>query len=142
MNSSKTAGSIAIILFGLIFLCVGGGLGAFGALYVLAAHDSASVNPGARLATGIVMIGIGLVLWGAAAVGAFLAWRRMQPKPEQRVTIKQEVELTGSIDLASLKCQQCHATLSKNAITVREGAILISCPYCGAAYQMVEQPKW
>ncbi|MBN1583268.1 MAG: hypothetical protein JXA89_21340 [Anaerolineae bacterium] len=142
MNQPKTAASIAIIIMGLIFLCVGGVLGAFGVLYTLAAHDAAAANPGARLSIGIGMIIAGLVIWSVAAVGAFLAWRRMQPKPEQKITIKQEVELTGDIDLASLKCEKCNATLSKNAITVQQGALLISCPYCGASYQVVEEPKW
>jgi hypothetical protein len=142
MGQSKTAASIAIIVIGLIFLCIGGLLGGFGVLYAVAAHDSAAANPGARLSTGIGMIVGGLVLWSAAAVGAFLAWRRLQPKPEQKITIMQEVELTGDIDLASLKCEKCNATLNKNAISVKQGALLVACPYCGATYQVVEEPKW
>ena len=77
-----------------------------------------------------------------AAVGGFLAWRRMQPKRAQEVTVHHEVDLTGDIDLASLKCKECAASLDKDAITVKEGAVLVSCPYCGAAYQVVEEPKW
>jgi hypothetical protein len=142
MNQAKTAGNIALIIGGLIFLCIGGVLGAFGVLWVLAAHSADSANPGGRLATGIGMIVVGLFVWSLAAVGAFLAWRRMQPKPEQKVTIEQQVELTGDVDLASLTCEKCNAALGKDAITVREGAILVSCPYCGATYQMVEEPKW
>ena len=143
-GSSKTAGGIALMVMGLIFVCIGGLLGAFGALYILAAHsgDATNANPGARLGTGIAMLVLGLVIWSGAAVGAFLAWRRMQPKPAQKVTIHQEVELTGDIDLSSLSCEKCAANLDKSAITVRQGAILVSCPYCGAAYQMVEEPKW
>ena len=142
MNQSKTAGGIALLVMGLIFLCVGGLLGGFGALYVFAAYAPDTVNPGARLATGIVMIVVGLLIWTAAAVGAFLAWRRMQPKPEQKITIRQEIDLTGDIDLAALTCQKCNAALNKDAITVKEGAALVACPYCGATYQMVEEPKW
>ena len=142
MNQPKAAGSIAIIIVGLIFLCIGGALGGFGLLYVLAAHDATAANPGERLGTGIIMIVVGLVLWAVAAVGAFLAWRRMQPKPEQKITVKQEVELTGDVNLAAFTCEKCNATLSKNAITVKEGAIFVSCPHCGATYQVVEQPKW
>jgi heme/copper-type cytochrome/quinol oxidase subunit 2 len=142
MDRSKTAGNIALIVMGLIFVCVGGVLGAFGVLYLLAAHDAAAANPGGRLALGAGMLVAGLGIWVVAAVVAFFAWRRMQPKPKQEVTIRQEVELTGDIDLAALTCQKCAATLDKNAITVREGAILVSCPYCGATYQIVEEPKW
>lgn len=139
---ARTAGGMALLVMGLIFVCVGGLLGAFGALYILAAHSADATNPGARLGTGIAMVVVGLLIWTAAAVGAFLAWRRMQPKPAQQVTIRQEVELTGDIDLSTLSCERCAANLDKNAITVREGAIFVSCPYCGAAYQVVEQPKW
>jgi hypothetical protein len=88
------------------------------------------------------MVVVGLVIWVVAALVAFLAWRRMQPKPEQKVTIRQEVELTGDVDLASLTCEKCAATLDKDAVTVRGGAIFVSCPYCGADYQVVEEPKW
>jgi hypothetical protein len=141
---AKTVGGVALMVMGSIFVCIGGLLGAFGALYILAAHsaDATNVNPGARLGTGIAMLILGLLIWSGAAVGAFLVWRRMQPKPAQKVTIHQEVELTGDIDLSTLKCERCAANLDKDAITVREGAIFVSCPYCGAAYQIVEEPKW
>ena len=142
MKQSKTAGNIAIIIMGLVFLCVGGGLGGLGAMYVLGAHDANTAEPGRWLTTGIVMIVIGMLIWCAAAVGAFLAWRRMQPKPEQKVTIQQKVELGGDIDLASLKCTKCNAALTKKAITIQDGTVLVSCPYCGATYQVVEEPKW
>ena len=142
MSQAKTAGNIALIIMGLIFLCIGGLLGGFGALYVLAAHDAGAADPGARLGLGIGMIVVGMVIWAVAALVAFLAWRRMQPKPEQKVTIKQEVELTGDVDLASMSCEKCAATLDKDAISVKEGAVFVNCPYCGAAYQVVEEPKW
>jgi hypothetical protein len=142
MSQSKKAGNIALMAMGLVFLCVGGVLGAFGVLYLLAAHSEEAGDPGRRLVIGIGMLVLGLVIWSVAAVGAFLVWRRMQPKRAQQVTVHQEVELTGDIDLASLKCEKCAAALNKDAISVKEGAILVSCPYCGAAYQVVEDPKW
>jgi hypothetical protein len=140
--ASRTAGGIALMIMGLIFVCVGGLLGAFGALYILAAFDAQAANPGGRLGTGIVMVVLGLLIWSGAAIGAFLAWRRMQPKPAQEVTIRQQVDLTGDIDLSTLSCEKCGANLDEDAITVRQGAIFVSCPYCGASYQMVEEPKW
>jgi len=142
MSQSKTAGNIALMAMGLVFLCVGGLLGAFGVLYILAAHSADAADPGSRLAMGIGMLALGLLIWSAAAVGAFLAWRRMRPKPAQQVTVRQEVDLTGDVDLASFKCEKCAAPLGKDAITVQDGAVLVSCPYCGAAYQVVEEPKW
>ena len=142
MNQAKSAGSIALIVGGLVFLCIGGVLGGFGVLYLLAAHDAAAGDPGARLGLGTGLLVAGLVVWVVTALVAFLAWRRMQPKPEQKVTIQQQVELTGDVDLTAMSCQKCGATLSKDAISVREGAIFVSCPFCGATYQIVEEPKW
>jgi hypothetical protein len=142
MGQAKTAGNVALMAMGLVFLCVGGLLGAFGVLYLLAAHSADAADPGSRLTIGIGMLVLGLLIWSVAAVGAFLAWRRMQPKRAQQVTVHHEVDLTGDIDLASLKCDKCAAALDKDAVTVKEGAVLVSCPYCGAAYQVVEEPKW
>ena len=142
MSSAKTAGSIALIVMGLIFLCVGGVLVGAGVLYLWAAHGAAEGDPGGRLALGAGMLVAGLAIWAVAAVVAFLAWRRMQPKPEQKVTIRQEVDLTGGVELTPLTCQKCAAPLDKSAITVREGAVFVSCPHCGATYQIVEEPKW
>jgi len=139
---AKRAGTIAILIMGLIFLCVGGLIGGFGALYVLSAHEQGIADTGRRLTIGIAMIAVGLVIWVLAAGGAFLAWRRMQPKPEQKITVEQQVELTGDVDLASLRCQSCGAPLPRDAIEVKEGAVIVSCPHCGASYQMVEEPKW
>jgi len=142
MSSAKTAGSIALIVMGLIFLCVGGVLVGAGVLYLWAAHGAAEGDPGGRLALGAGMLVAGLAIWAVAAVVAFLAWRRMQPKPEQKVTIRQEVDLTGGVELTPLTCQKCAAPLDKNAVTVKEGAVFVSCPHCGATYQIVEEPKW
>jgi hypothetical protein len=142
MNQSKTAGNVALMVMGLVFLCIGGVLGGFGVLYILAAHAADAGDPGARLSIGIGMLVLGLLIWSAAGVGGFLAWRRMQPKRAQQVTVHQEVDLTGDIDLASLRCDKCGAALDEDAVRVKEGTVMVACPYCGAAYQVVEEPKW
>jgi hypothetical protein len=142
MSQAKRAGNFALMAVGLIFLLVGGLLGGCGVLYLLSAHAEDSADPGSRLARGVVMLVLGLLIWLVASVGAFLAWRRMQPKRAQQVTVHHEVDLTGDIDLASFKCEKCAAALDKDAVTVKDGAVMVSCPYCGAGYQVVEEPKW
>ena len=81
---AKTAGTVALLVTGLVFLCVGGLLGGFGALYVLAAHGPEVADTGRRLTIGIAMIVAGMFIWVVAAVGAFFAWRRMQPSRSKR----------------------------------------------------------
>jgi len=142
MKQAKTAANFFLMAIGLVFLCVGGLLGALGAAYIFSAHDAAVGDPGRRLATGAAMVVLGLLIWSAAGVGGFLAWRRMQPKRAQQVTVRQEVDLSGDIDLASLKCERCGGSLDEDAITVKQGAMLVSCPHCGSTYQVVEEPKW
>jgi hypothetical protein len=80
-----------------------------------------------------------LVLLG---FGIIIAVRLREPKPEQQVTIRQEIDLSGDIQMEELHCRNCGAKLDAKALTVVEGAVMVSCPYCGAAYQIVEEPKW
>jgi uncharacterized protein with PIN domain len=61
---------------------------------------------------------------------------------EQPQEIVQKIDLSGDIELETLKCQKCGGELQKDSVSVREGAVFIDCPYCGSAYQMVEEPKW
>ncbi|RLC62726.1 MAG: hypothetical protein DRI48_09260 [Chloroflexi bacterium] len=84
---------------------------------------------------GVISVAIGL---GIVAVVKFRQPRPSQPPQE----IVQKIDLSGDIDLETLKCRRCGGELTEESITVREGAIFISCPYCGSAYQMVEEPKW
>jgi hypothetical protein len=84
---------------------------------------------------GIITVGIGL--------GIILLIRLREPKPDQPPQeIVQKIDLSGDIEMEKLKCQVCGAELNKDSISVKEGAIFISCPYCGSTYQMVEEPKW
>jgi DNA-directed RNA polymerase subunit RPC12/RpoP len=63
-----------------------------------------------------------------------------RPAPPEQIV--QKIDLSGDIQMAKIKCKNCGADLDKESISVREGAIFISCPYCGSTYQMVEEPKW
>lgn len=80
---------------------------------------------------------IGLVLLAGAAFMVYLA--RMKT-PETKII--QEIELSGDVHAEQMKCQQCGAPLEKKSISVRAGGIFVDCPYCGAHYQLEEEPKW
>ncbi|GAB4580400.1 MAG: hypothetical protein Fur0022_31410 [Anaerolineales bacterium] len=84
---------------------------------------------------------IGLVLLLAAGAMIYLA--RLQPQVvKTEVTVKQEIDLTGDVKLEQMTCNNCGATLSKNSIEVKAGAIFVNCEHCGTSYQIEEAPKW
>ena len=122
MSAGKTIGYIVagiLIFFGILFIW-----GAF----------SPQGEPG-WIVVGIISAAIGL------GIIAFVRLR--EPKPAQPPQeIIQKIDLSGEVELEKLKCQNCGAELDQDSIKVKEGAIFVSCPYCGTAYQMVEEPKW
>ncbi|MCK5785727.1 MAG: hypothetical protein KAH54_04105 [Candidatus Sabulitectum sp.] len=87
---------------------------------------------GRRPVTGAVMLGIGvfMIIYGLR-------------KPKTRdVVVRRELELSGDVDIESMKCNQCGGTLSSENVSVKAGAVFVSCPYCGSEYQIEEAPKW
>ena len=106
----------------------------FGVLYLLSAFSASTPSPGGRLLVGILLVLLGL--------GIIVAIRLREPKPKEEVVIRQQVDVGGDVEMAALKCKNCGAQLDKDAISVKEGAVIVTCPYCGATYQIVEEPKW
>ncbi len=106
----------------------------FGVIFLLSAFSAQAASPGGQLLTGIILVVLGL--------GIVVAIRLREPKPKQEVTIKQQIDIGGDVSTEVLKCKQCGAQLDKSAISVVEGAVMVTCPYCGANYQIVEEPKW
>ena len=105
----------------------------FGVLFIWATFSPEGET--GWLFVGVISVAIGL---GIIALIKFREPKPAQPPQE----IVQKIELSGDIEMETLKCQKCGGELQKDSITVKEGAIFISCPYCGSAYQMVEEPKW
>ena len=123
MSTGKIIGYIlaAIILF-------------FGVIWLLSAFSAETLNPGGRLLVGgaLVLVGLGIIV----------AIRLREPKPKQEVVVTQQIDIGGDVDMEALKCESCGAQLDKSAIGMAEGAVMVSCPYCDATYQIVEEPKW
>ena len=105
----------------------------FGILFIWAAFSPQGET--GWIVVGIISVAIGL---GIIALIKFREPKPAQPPQE----IIQKIDLSGDIEMETLKCEKCGGELKKDSITVKEGAIFISCPYCGSAYQMVEEPKW
>jgi hypothetical protein len=106
----------------------------FGVLWLLSAFSAETLNPGGRLLVGGILVVVGL--------GIIVAIRLREPKPKQEVVVTQQIDIGGEVDMEALKCESCGAQLDKSAIGVAEGAVMVTCPYCDATYQIVEEPKW
>jgi len=107
----------------------------FGVLFLWAAFaPDTGGSPVGRLVVGVILVGIGLAI--------VVAIKMREPKPEQKVVVEQKIDLSGDIELEKLQCKNCGAELDKKSITLAQGAVIVSCPYCGTSYQMVEEPKW
>ncbi|HEX7502473.1 MAG TPA: hypothetical protein VF451_03550 [Acidobacteriota bacterium] len=83
-----------------------------------------------RLAIGLLLLAVSLFL-------VFMAFRK-----KENVVVEQKIEIGGEINSKILKCRNCGAELDKDAMTVKLGAVFISCPYCHSQYQIEEEPKW
>ena len=105
----------------------------FGVLFIWAAFSPEGQV--GWIVVGIISVAIGL--------GIIALVRLREPKPAQAPQeIIQKIDLSGDMQLETLKCEKCGGELQKDSVSIREGAVFIDCPYCGSAYQMVEEPKW
>ena len=86
-----------------------------------------------------IRVVVGVVLIAAAVALVWLA--RQQPK-RTTTTIVQKIDLSGDVSLQDMTCRSCGGSLSKQSVTVKAGAVFVNCEYCGAAYQLEEEPKW
>jgi hypothetical protein len=135
MKAGKT---IAYIISVIAFILAGFAL-VFGALAVL---GSGAANAGEGwMSIGIVLMIFGLIA-GVAGAGLliFTIKKSKEAPPEQKVTL--DIDLSGDIQLEKLTCEQCGGALSSKNVAMVAGAPTVECPYCGASYQLVEEPKW
>ena len=123
MSTGKIIGYIlaAIIIF-------------FGVIWLWSAFSADTASPGGRLLVGGILVVVG--------IGIIVAIRLREPKPTQEVVVTQKIDIGGDVDMEALKCESCGAQLDKSAISLAEGAAVVTCPYCSATYQIVEEPKW
>lgn len=117
------AGSIIAYLAAAIFIF-------FGILFVWGAFSEQG-SPG-WIIIGVISI----------AAGMALIWFARRKALQQTVEVIQKIDLSGSIGLETLTCRQCGGTLSSHHVKMLAGAPVVDCPYCGASYQLTEEPKW
>jgi DNA-directed RNA polymerase subunit RPC12/RpoP len=100
----------------------------FASIFALAASVQATttrlITSGLLFITGIVII-----------VGIYYTTRK--PK-----TVIQQLEVSGQMKAASIKCPNCGASVDTNLIKIVSGVPYATCPYCGTTFEVTEEPKW
>ena len=102
-------------------------LAALGLMFVVGAQGQT-----VRIVVGVLLL---------AAAGA-LIWLALQQPKASVTTVVQKIDLSGDVKLQDLTCRACGGTLGKESVAVKAGAVLVNCQYCGATYQIEEEPKW
>jgi DNA-directed RNA polymerase subunit RPC12/RpoP len=100
----------------------------FGIIFAMAASVEATVT---RLTVSVMLFAVGFII---AAI-TYYATRR--PK-----TIIHQLELSGQMKAAAIKCPNCSASVDANQIKIVSGVPYATCPYCGSTFEVTEEPKW
>ncbi len=111
--------SAVLLFFGFIFLLSAGSVALTQQQQVL------------RLVEGAVLLIVGFVI-------AYVAYV-FSRKP---TTIIQQLEISGQMKAAALKCPHCSASVDANQIKIVSGVPYATCPYCGNTFEVTEEPKW
>lgn len=122
----------AIRVIGYIFSAI---LILFGILFILAAFGQ-TFNGG-----WLVIGGILLVVGFAIIIVVSLLIKKPSASANQHQTTL-EVNLPGDVNVERFKCADCGAQLTMDNVKMVAGAPMVECPYCDAAYQLTEDPKW
>ena len=105
----------------------------FAVIFLLAssAPNVPSEQSTSRLIVGAMLFIIGM----AVVVGIYYTTRK--PK-----TVIQQLEVSGQMKAASIKCPNCGASVDANMIKIVSGVPYATCPYCGKTFEVTEEPKW
>lgn len=86
------------------------------------------------LLVGVISVGIGFgLIWLANRQ------KSAQAGPSQ---VNLKIDLSGDVNLESLKCKSCGGVLAADNVQMVAGAPWVSCPFCKTTYQLTEEPKW
>ena len=84
-----------------------------------------------RVLTSAILFIIGL----SVIVGIYFITR----KPS---TVIQQLEFSGQMKAAQIKCPNCGGSIDANQIKIVSGVPYVKCPYCGTTFEVTEEPKW
>ncbi len=90
---------------------------------------------------------IGWLLVGviSVAIGFGLIWfasRKAPASANDPGNVTLNIDLSGDVNLETMKCQSCGGALTADNIKMLAGAPTVTCPFCNTTYQLTEEPKW
>jgi len=85
---------------------------------------------------------VGIVLVIIAFVIIYFVTKKAKEAEKNITNVSLNIDLPGNVALESLKCQSCGGALTSDAITMVNGAPMVTCPFCNSTYQITEEPKW
>jgi DNA-directed RNA polymerase subunit RPC12/RpoP len=97
----------------------------FGVIFAIAASVQATLT---RLSASLMLFAVGIAI-------AYYITRK--PK-----TVIHQLELSGQMKAAPLKCPNCSASVDANQIKIVQGVPYATCTYCGNTFEVTEEPKW
>lgn len=106
----------------------------FGVLFIWAAFSSVPRPEWIAIGLVSVAIGFGLIFFAGRIGSSAVA--------NQPTEVTYKVDLSGDVNLESLKCKSCGGTLTSENVKMVAGAPVVTCPFCGSSYQLTEEPKW
>jgi hypothetical protein len=133
VKPSTLVTSIALIVVGVLAL-------GYAVLMFLASTSQLATQAQAasRSTQGWIGCVLAFLLLGGGIAILWIAYK----KRDQKIEVVQKVDISGDVDLETLKCRNCGAALDKSAVKVVAGAVMVTCPYCGTSYQIEEKPMW
>ena len=97
----------------------------FGVIFAIAASVQAPLT---RLSASLMLFVVGFAI-------AYYITRK--PK-----TVIHQLEVSGQMKAAALKCPNCLASVDANRIKIVSGVPYATCAYCGSTFEVTEEPKW
>jgi predicted Zn finger-like uncharacterized protein len=98
----------------------------FAVIFAMASSDDSS-----RFFTSVILFVVGL------AIVAGIYYTTRKPK-----TVIQQLEVSGQMHAAQIKCPHCSANIDASQIQINAGVPYVKCPYCGTTFEVTEEPKW
>ncbi len=115
----------------LVLSILGGIVIVFGVLFLLGSGGAQGQLTWIPVGAILIIAGLGMIWFGTR-----------KPKPETPVNVTYQVDLSGDVNLETMKCKSCGGTLTPENVKMVAGAPVVTCPFCGTTYQLTEEPKW